>query len=84
MLQILKLQNFLGLVQSLTKNFSRKKFTYIFNLKIFNFNSKRYYTKYFPDTNENSGLDIAAYSISRKNDWVCEIENWQNPILTNK
>ncbi len=82
MFRILTLQNFLGSIPK--NNFSRKKFTSIFNLKIFNFNSKRYYTKYFPDTNENSGLDIAAYSISRKNDWVCEIEKWQNPILTNK
>ena len=44
----------------------------------------RFYTRYFPDTNENSCLDIAAYSISNKKFWTDEIEKWQNPILSNK
>lgn len=43
---------------------------------------KRYYTKYFSDT--NSFYDISCYSLSQKENWIKSLLNWRRTILNNK
>ncbi len=45
---------------------------------------KRFYSRYFPADDNDSVKNLACYSISKKNDWINEINDWQKPIIQNK
>jgi non-lysosomal glucosylceramidase len=65
------------------------EFSLVWNMPNINFydNQKsynRFYTRYFPETNPNSALNIAAYAHANKPRWIEEIRTFQKPILDNK
>lgn len=45
---------------------------------------KRFYTRYFPDTDPNCAKNITCYSISKRNDWLTKLKDWRQPIFENK
>jgi len=45
---------------------------------------KRFYTRFFPETNPDSIKNLACYSLSKRNEWQTKIDNWQRPIFEDK
>lgn len=44
----------------------------------------RFYTRYFSNEDVNSTKNIACYSVSKKNEWLESIKDWQRPIIENQ
>ena len=57
---------------------------FIIKIEIIIFANTRFFTRYFPQTNENSSQDIASYSLSKSVEWKTAINKWREPILNNK
>ena len=45
---------------------------------------QRFYNRFFPMHDANSPLNIALYSLGKRDEWMEKIRQWREPILKNE